>query len=296
MRYRKSVNLGGGVRLNLSKKSVSVSAGVKGARVTVNSKGRRTTTLPAPGTGLSYRATSSAKGSARTGSTPAPTPQAATPRADSLPRAEKDLYAALQAGLSGAHPESWLTVLNKWSIDPKFGFAAQTLGGLIAFARQVEPVIARDLLDKSLRARVDPALDPFIAKYASFGPELTVGGRDYPFTLGRDLVAMAVTVLYERAENHAQAALAADQLTSSPLHRVVQLELVLQLDNYQRVLVMTNALNNHGELDAMALVLRAVALREVGDTNAAFTAARLTAAQAPAAAPPGKPQVSTPLR
>jgi len=192
-----------------------------------------------------------------------------------------------------------LTVFYKWSIDPKFGFAAQTLGGLIAFARQVEPVIARDLLDKSLRARVDPALDPFIAKYASFGPELTVGGRDYPFTLGRDLVAMAVTVLYERAENHAQAALAVDQLTSSPLHRVVQLELALQLDNYQRVLVMTNALNNHGELDAMALVLRAVALREVGDTDAAltaFTAARLTAAQAPAAAPPGKPQVSTPLR
>lgn len=178
-----------------------------------------------------------------------------------------------------------MTVFYKLSIDPKFGFAAQTLGGLIAFARQVEPVIARDLLDKSLRARVDPALDPFIAKYASFGPELTVGGRDYPFTLGRDLVAMAVTVLYERAENHAQAALAVDQLTSSPLHRVVQLELALQLDNYQRVLVMTNALNNHGELDAMALVLRAVALREVGDTDAAltaFTAARLTAAQAPA--------------
>ena len=103
-----------------------------------------------------------------------------------------------------------MTVFYKWSIEPKFGFAAQTLGGLIAFARQVEPVIARDLLDKSLRARVDPALDPFIAKYASFGPELTVGGRDYPFTLGRDLVAMAVTVLYERAENHAQAALAVD--------------------------------------------------------------------------------------
>ena len=182
---------------------------------------------------------------------------------------------------------------------PKVRVRGADVGGLIAFARQVEPVIARDLLDKSLRARVDPALDPFIAKYASFGPELTVGGRDYPFTLGRDLVAMAVTVLYERAENHAQAALAVDQLTSSPLHRVVQLELALQLDNYQRVLVMTNALNNHGELDAMALVLRAVALREVGDTDAAltaFTAARLTAAQAPAAAPPGKPQVSTPLR
>jgi hypothetical protein len=62
MRYRKSVNLGGGVRLNLSAKSVSLSGGVPGARVTYNSKGYRTTSVGIPGTGLSYRATRATRG------------------------------------------------------------------------------------------------------------------------------------------------------------------------------------------------------------------------------------------
>ncbi len=50
--FRKSINLGGGLKLNLGKKSVGISAGVKGARVSVNSKGRKSATLSIPGTGI----------------------------------------------------------------------------------------------------------------------------------------------------------------------------------------------------------------------------------------------------
>ena len=53
-RFRKSVKIAPGVRLNIGKKSVGISAGVKGARVSVNSSGRKTTTVGLPGTGLSY--------------------------------------------------------------------------------------------------------------------------------------------------------------------------------------------------------------------------------------------------
>ena len=59
LRFRKSISLGGGVKLNISKKSVGISAGVKGARVSVNSKGRKTTSVGIPGTGVSYVTTSS---------------------------------------------------------------------------------------------------------------------------------------------------------------------------------------------------------------------------------------------
>ncbi|HFL2484827.1 TPA: DUF4236 domain-containing protein [Clostridioides difficile] len=59
--FRKSINLGGGLKLNLGKKSVGISAGVKGARVSVNSKGRKSTTLSIPGTGISYTKTSTKK-------------------------------------------------------------------------------------------------------------------------------------------------------------------------------------------------------------------------------------------
>lgn len=81
-RFRKSFKIAPGVRVNLGKKSVGISAGVKGARVSVNSSGRITKSVGIPGTGISYVKTSKI-GGAGSGSgkeppssqTPLPTPQ-----------------------------------------------------------------------------------------------------------------------------------------------------------------------------------------------------------------------------
>lgn len=63
LRFRKSVKIAPGVRLNLNKNSTSVSFGGKGAHYTVSSNGRRTASVGIPGTGISYSAsTSSGKG------------------------------------------------------------------------------------------------------------------------------------------------------------------------------------------------------------------------------------------
>ena len=53
-RYRKSINLGGGFRINISKSGIGYSWGVKGYRITRTAKGttRRTTSIP--GTGISF--------------------------------------------------------------------------------------------------------------------------------------------------------------------------------------------------------------------------------------------------
>lgn len=53
LRFRKSVKIAPGVRLNISKKSVGISAGVKGYRKSINSSGRVTTSIGVPGTGVS---------------------------------------------------------------------------------------------------------------------------------------------------------------------------------------------------------------------------------------------------
>ena len=52
LRFRKSMKLLPGVRLNFSKETVGLSFGVPGARYTMNSKGRRTFSTGIPGTGL----------------------------------------------------------------------------------------------------------------------------------------------------------------------------------------------------------------------------------------------------
>ena len=53
-RYRKSINLGGGFRVNLSKSGVGYSFGGKGYRYTKKAGGGTRTTASIPGTGLSY--------------------------------------------------------------------------------------------------------------------------------------------------------------------------------------------------------------------------------------------------
>jgi tetratricopeptide (TPR) repeat protein len=58
IRFRKSVRIAPGVRLSVSKSGFGVSAGFRGARYSVHSSGRRTTTVGLPGTGISHVSTS----------------------------------------------------------------------------------------------------------------------------------------------------------------------------------------------------------------------------------------------
>ncbi len=54
LRFHRSIKLGG-LRINLSKRGVGLSAGFRGLRVGVDARGRRYTSASIPGTGLSVR-------------------------------------------------------------------------------------------------------------------------------------------------------------------------------------------------------------------------------------------------
>lgn len=64
LRFRKSIKIAPGVKLNFGKKSHSFTFGGKGIHYTVNSKGKRTSSVGIPGTGVSY--TKSTGGSTKT--------------------------------------------------------------------------------------------------------------------------------------------------------------------------------------------------------------------------------------
>lgn len=53
-RFRRSVKITPGLKINLNKKSTSVTVGGKGFHHTVSSNGKKTTSVGIPGTGLSY--------------------------------------------------------------------------------------------------------------------------------------------------------------------------------------------------------------------------------------------------
>lgn len=57
LRFRKSIKIAPGVKINFNKKSISATVGTRGAHYTVNSKGKRTASVGMPGTGISYTET-----------------------------------------------------------------------------------------------------------------------------------------------------------------------------------------------------------------------------------------------
>jgi len=60
-RYRKSIRIFPGVRINLSKTGIGASVGFKGFRLTKRADGRVQKTISLPGTGISYVDVSSKK-------------------------------------------------------------------------------------------------------------------------------------------------------------------------------------------------------------------------------------------
>jgi len=61
LNFRKSFKIAPGVRVNVGKKGVGLSVGGNGLRYSVNSSGRRTTTVGIPGSGLYYTSSSKSK-------------------------------------------------------------------------------------------------------------------------------------------------------------------------------------------------------------------------------------------
>src|SRR5438876_763434 len=82
-RLYKSVGLGKGLRLNLSKTGVGISTGIPGFRYSVHSSGRKTTTLGLPGSGVYYR---TQRGGTTRRATPSPSRRTVSRRPSPVPQ------------------------------------------------------------------------------------------------------------------------------------------------------------------------------------------------------------------
>ena len=77
-RFRRSFKVAPGVRVNLNKKSASISFGPKGLKHTVSTTGKSHTTVGIPGTGLSYTTSSGGKSGTQQGAVSIPAAQRPT--------------------------------------------------------------------------------------------------------------------------------------------------------------------------------------------------------------------------
>lgn len=98
-RFRRSFKVAPGVRVNLNKKSASISFGPKGLKHTVSTTGKSHTTVGIPGTGLSYTTSSGGKSGTQQGTVSIP----AARRPTSPKNKTVALLLCIFLGFFGAH-------------------------------------------------------------------------------------------------------------------------------------------------------------------------------------------------
>ncbi|WP_396450803.1 DUF4236 domain-containing protein [Leucobacter aridicollis] len=265
-RFSKSIKVAPGVRMRVSAKSVGISAGVKGARISANSSGRVTRTVGIPGSGISHSSSSRISGRKATQSTGRPTqaaqPVRIKPAKPSLmaPAWEKALYKQV----SGA-PDA--TALH--GVGATFPEATKT-ATMLELIRVSLPTTdaarSRALLRWLFDVGYDPTADAFLAKYVG-APGVTVPistGITATSTWDRQMIGLMLAEFEQSLGDLTRAIDVVEQLTPTTIAAVSLAELYIDASRWSDVVDLTNKLSNEDEASTFLLIQRGTALRELG--------------------------------
>lgn len=288
LRFRKSIKLGGGVRLNLNKKSAGLSVGGKGFRYSANTSGRRTTAVGIPGSGLSYSRTSSgrSRGTSRSGTTSAPTrPQpvaaggpAALPKPGLFaPGTEKRFYEGVQAYLKEAFPKA-LKAFEEASAKDSRNVSDDLFAGLVAMkleqpARAIpyfEQVVASDVeLPDQLMQKYLPAHQVELQLSINITPRLSA-----PVPINSLGAALILAELYQEADQREQAIgvlqQLSDELADEPALKLSLCELLYEDGDDEGVIETAAGVTNDSDIELACLHWKGKALARQGLSSAAL--------------------------
>jgi tetratricopeptide (TPR) repeat protein len=279
-RYYKRVNLGGGLKLNLSKTGIGVSAGVPGLRYSVHSSGRTVKTAGIPGTGIYYRKDTYAKGSRSRSTRTRPTPAAPTvqmyPKAGLFaPKEEKEFVKGVTAYMQGRPADavghlqaSRLRDSAERHVGEEFfeGLSFVALGELLEAKGPLETVLASD----------QEIPDPLMTKYRVGG---VIQVQVTPFLLAElPMSHVGAALLLAEVYQHTDQANRAIELLESlgsvaalPVFALSLAELYDAREQFDDVLRVTEeSTENQDDATAQTLVFRANALAEKGLSDAAL--------------------------
>jgi tetratricopeptide (TPR) repeat protein len=265
-RMRKSIKLAPGVRLNVSKRGLGVSAGVGGARYSVHSSGRRTVSARTGIPGITYRSTTSSGGRRRTAprQVSAPSPPATPKPGLFAPKGEKQLVKAIKA-------ENVEEIKRVGDEHADYVGPSYALAGLMLVNDR--PAEAKALLEKVFSIGSDPAQHSFMQKYFPADVEIKITeGVTAHLSVGRDAVGLALAELYQADGEIERATDTVEQLDPTTYAAVSLAELYTQASRYDNVVELTEGIANKDDASALLLVFRGVAFRELGFHDAAHEA------------------------
>jgi len=217
VRASKSFKIVPGVRVRVNAKSTSMTVGGKAMHYTVNSRGRRTSTVHVPGTHMSVQQVSGTRRSAPARTAPQAARTARTTPKPGLfaPKGEKRLYQILARNDLGpmGHAKQCEWAAAKY---PGVRIAALTLAGLFSLGHD-RPMAIRTL-EEVYASGIEVAADKFLSRYSpvkSF-PIDAEGGRNANVPVSQELVIIRLATLHMLTGNYDRAeALAAEIRTAS---------------------------------------------------------------------------------
>lgn len=172
--FRKSLKLGPGIRLNLGKKSASISVGGPGYRYHVSTTGRSTTSINIPGTGIGYKDSSggtsrSRTTSRRTSTTKKPSTRRTAPKSTTAKPRTTSSRARKAPALPG-RPSLPVTRQQAEDLVPKPGFMApgaeQSFRKAVVAAACGDWEEARANLEKTTQRDTSHDADDLLLAYA----------------------------------------------------------------------------------------------------------------------------------
>jgi len=271
-RVRQSIKIAPGVRMNLSTKSVGLSAGVKGMRVSANSSGRVTRTVSIPGSGISHvKSTtvgSTKKSAPRSVAQPPPrsVAQPAPPAPKTVkpgmlaPKWEKALFTQIREGATGP---------GLHGLAQEFPDASRTITLVevlyVAIPTEDQPRL-RALLNWLHDLAYEPDQDPFVMKCL---PGRVLGlpiaeGVSASMPLSAAALALLLAEVEQEAGNGLRAIEVVESLEPTTIAAVSLAELYAEAERWADIVELTNGVANEDEPSTYLLIQRGRALREQG--------------------------------
>lgn len=287
-RFRKSMKIMPGVRLTFGKRSVGISAGVRGARVSLNSSGRVTSSAGIPGSGLYWTESVSLKGSQKRSSRTEETFVDGESYVEDLPDLAKPSSikrAPAKATIFSSKAEKAMSALfyeiyGDAEANPpgvvfkKAGAVAQEFPEISLAMQAIQ--ILHGSTDEKLHSETFPMADrlwaaryelfalPLVQEYfpgiipaVQITPGIHANERFNVTALG--LIYAEILQLQGRYE---EAISVIEEIDSDQITAISMADLEIALKRYDDAIATTEDVENEDDATAMLLIMRGIAFRE----------------------------------
>jgi tetratricopeptide (TPR) repeat protein len=279
-RFRRTLKIAPGIRLNFNKNSWGVSVGPRGAKYTINTSGRRTMSVGIPGSGLSY---SESVGGGRSKANQEYVETIGERPGVFAGRAEEAFYDFISLYLIG---DSKFTFEEKKAKADEIKAAEPEIADYIDFVMlaptanqsgQDALVIAERLYNLGAKLFDHKIVRKYFYQFKATIP--IASGITLATDYRNDYLAYTYSEILQALGNPEKALEVIANTEETFYKDVAKVELLIAMKRFEEAVEETEDIENEDEISAVLLIFRAIALRELKEYEIAIETFKLALAK-----------------